>query len=133
MQLILVKIKWHIKWKYLIQKFHDICLSYYYIFMGYWCTIKKIVISFRKGTQIPKFCIFGTYVEFYFFIQFACIFSLWNDCMDSFCFWKYVIRFSLSLMVSEIDLSYRGKQKLNSKIWTFFFSSNFNAIFLAKI
>jgi hypothetical protein len=25
MQLILVKIKWHIKWKYLIKKFHDIC------------------------------------------------------------------------------------------------------------
>ena len=30
MQLIWVKIKWHIKWKYLIQKFHDICLSYYF-------------------------------------------------------------------------------------------------------
>jgi hypothetical protein len=30
MQLILVKIKWHIKWKYLIQKFHDICLSHYF-------------------------------------------------------------------------------------------------------
>ena len=30
MHLILVKIKWHIKWKYLIQKFHDICLSYYF-------------------------------------------------------------------------------------------------------
>ena len=30
MQLILVKIKWHIKWKYLIQKFHDICLSFYF-------------------------------------------------------------------------------------------------------
>jgi hypothetical protein len=30
MQLILVKIKWHIKWKYLIQKYHDICLSYYF-------------------------------------------------------------------------------------------------------
>ena len=30
MQLILVKIKWHSKWKYLIQKFHDICLSYYF-------------------------------------------------------------------------------------------------------
>jgi hypothetical protein len=30
MQLILVKIKRHIKWKYLIQKFHDICLSYYF-------------------------------------------------------------------------------------------------------
>ena len=30
MQLILVKIKWHIKWKYLIQNFHDICLSYYF-------------------------------------------------------------------------------------------------------
>ena len=32
MQLIIVKIKWHIKWKYLIQKFHDICLSYYFNF-----------------------------------------------------------------------------------------------------
>jgi hypothetical protein len=32
MQLILVKIKWHIKWKYLIQKFNDICLSYYFKF-----------------------------------------------------------------------------------------------------
>ena len=30
MQLILIKIKWHIKWKYLIKKFHDICLSYYF-------------------------------------------------------------------------------------------------------
>ena len=30
MQLILVKIKWHIKWKYLIKKFHDFCLSYYF-------------------------------------------------------------------------------------------------------
>jgi hypothetical protein len=30
MQLILVIIKWHIKWKYLNQKFHDICLSYYF-------------------------------------------------------------------------------------------------------
>ena len=30
----LVKIKWHIKWKYLIQKFHDICLSYYFKIVG---------------------------------------------------------------------------------------------------
>ena len=30
LQLILVKIKWHIEWKYLIQKFYDICLSYYF-------------------------------------------------------------------------------------------------------
>ena len=30
LQLILVKTKWHIKWKYLNQKFHDICLSYYF-------------------------------------------------------------------------------------------------------
>jgi hypothetical protein len=29
MQLLLVKIKWHIKWNYLIQTFHDICLSNY--------------------------------------------------------------------------------------------------------
>jgi hypothetical protein len=33
MQLILFKIKWHIKWKYLIKKFHDICLSYYFKFI----------------------------------------------------------------------------------------------------
>ena len=33
MQLNLVKIKWHIGWKYLIKKFHDICLSYYF---KYW-------------------------------------------------------------------------------------------------
>ena len=37
MQLILVKIKWHIKWKYLFQKFHDICLSYYFkVFILLW-------------------------------------------------------------------------------------------------
>ena len=30
MQLILVKIKRHIQWKYLIQQFHDIGLSYYF-------------------------------------------------------------------------------------------------------
>jgi hypothetical protein len=30
MQLILVKIKWHMKWKYLIKTFHDIGLSYYF-------------------------------------------------------------------------------------------------------
>jgi hypothetical protein len=30
MQLNSVNIKWHIKGKYLIQIFHDICLSYYF-------------------------------------------------------------------------------------------------------
>jgi hypothetical protein len=34
-QFFLVKIKWHIKWKYLIQKFHDICLSYYFNIIKY--------------------------------------------------------------------------------------------------
>jgi hypothetical protein len=34
MQLILAKIKWNIKWKYFIQKFHDICLSYYFKING---------------------------------------------------------------------------------------------------
>jgi hypothetical protein len=43
MQLISVKITWHIKWKYLIQKFHDIYLSYYFKtkywkwWFGLWC------------------------------------------------------------------------------------------------
>ena len=36
MQLILVKFKWHIKWKCSIQKFHDICLSYYFNVIGIW-------------------------------------------------------------------------------------------------
>jgi hypothetical protein len=35
MQLMLVKIKWHIKGKYFIQKFHDICLSYYFKMRGH--------------------------------------------------------------------------------------------------
>ena len=35
MQLNLVKIKWHIKWKYVIKKFHDICLSYYFTYIKY--------------------------------------------------------------------------------------------------
>ena len=39
MQLILVKIKWHIKWKYLIKKFHDIGLSYY--FKSFWMNFLK--------------------------------------------------------------------------------------------
>ena len=41
MQLILVKIKWHIKWNYLIQKFHDIFLSYYF----------KLLVSFHSTTS----------------------------------------------------------------------------------
>ena len=45
MQLILVKIKWHIKWKYLIQKFHDICLSYYFN-THRTCKIKYLNINF---------------------------------------------------------------------------------------
>jgi hypothetical protein len=40
MQLILVKIKWHIKRKYLIQKFRNICLSYY--FKIYKCFLYQI-------------------------------------------------------------------------------------------
>ena len=40
MQLTWSKIKWHIKWKYLIKKFHDICLSYY--FKSHWTKKKEI-------------------------------------------------------------------------------------------
>ena len=46
MQLILVKIKWHIKWKYLIQKFHDICHSYYFNVF-----ISLIVLFMGKRTE----------------------------------------------------------------------------------
>jgi hypothetical protein len=55
MQLILVKIKWHIKWKYLIQKFHNICLSYYFkhainkVFQGPQLLQKKIAYGIRPS------------------------------------------------------------------------------------
>ena len=43
MQLISVKIKWHIKWKYLIQIFHDICLSYYFKYLlNMFCYVKQV-------------------------------------------------------------------------------------------
>ena len=36
MQLIIVTLKWHSMWKYSIQKFHDICLSYYFKWIKFW-------------------------------------------------------------------------------------------------
>jgi hypothetical protein len=48
MQLILVKIKWHIKWKYVIQKFHDICLSYYF-------KIRKDKLYLKSACQNNKY------------------------------------------------------------------------------
>ena len=45
MQLILVKIKWHIKWKYLNQKFHDIDLSYY--FKSWWQETSRLNSYYR--------------------------------------------------------------------------------------
>ena len=58
MQLILVKIKWHIKWKYLIQKFHDICLSYYFNIMHVWCIVsvkQNDFFLFCEGKKISVF------------------------------------------------------------------------------
>ena len=49
MQLILVKIKWHIKCKYLIQIFHDICLSYY--FKSYDLRLATSNISYNGGRK----------------------------------------------------------------------------------
>jgi hypothetical protein len=43
MQLIFVKIKWHIKWKYWIQKFHDIGLSYYFNIFFRWIKFEEDV------------------------------------------------------------------------------------------
>jgi hypothetical protein len=54
MQLILVKIKWHIKRKYLIQKFRNICLSYYFkIYKFMFCICFIIVIDFRFYSFLP--------------------------------------------------------------------------------
>jgi hypothetical protein len=58
MQLILVKIKWHIKWQYLIQKFHDICLSYYFNCMptvpGGQTQILKQTLKCTSGVRYPQ-------------------------------------------------------------------------------
>ena len=51
MQLILVKIKWHVKWQYLIQTFHDICLSYYFKLM---IIIRRLTVLFY-GLLVQKY------------------------------------------------------------------------------
>jgi hypothetical protein len=71
MQLILVKIKWHIKWKYLIQKFHDICLSYYFKFQTirnknypWWpCLLsnRKEMMKSYRGSSIDASCNISLY------------------------------------------------------------------------
>ena len=58
MQLILVKIKWHIKWKYLIQKFHDICLSYYFSNINF-------IITCKVSTYVPGLFIHLTTLIYY--------------------------------------------------------------------
>jgi hypothetical protein len=67
MQLILVKIKWHIKWKYLIQKFHDICLSYYFNKKRYFLrteTREKINRQYTYIVENIKF-IYTSFDEFF--------------------------------------------------------------------
>ena len=58
MQMILVKIKWHIKWKYLIKKFHDICLSYYFSNINF-------IITCKVSTYVPGMFIHLTTLIYY--------------------------------------------------------------------
>ena len=63
MQLILVKNKWHIKWKYmyLIQKFHDIFLSYYWLrYFSFWK---------EKGTYSLSSFTFRVLLSLYVFVH----------------------------------------------------------------
>ena len=55
MQLILVKIKWHFKWKYWIQKFHDICLSYYFNIYLQDMNIKRRLARFEQNVYFRCF------------------------------------------------------------------------------
>jgi hypothetical protein len=52
MRTVQVKIKWHIKRKYLIQKFHNICLSYY--FKIYKCFLYQIGSWIVLYSNYPK-------------------------------------------------------------------------------
>jgi hypothetical protein len=74
MQLILVKIKWHIKWKYLIQIFHDICLSYYF---------KYLLNMFCYAKQVYEYCVCeSTFIrghQYSWYLQNALIHRLLNS------------------------------------------------------
>ena len=61
MQLILVTIKWHIKWKYLIKKFHDICLSYYFNWKKY--AQIRTIYSFHKKKYAPQVTYTTVYIN----------------------------------------------------------------------
>ena len=74
MQLILVKIKWHIKWKYLIQKFHDICLSYYFrLFINLKYNIWKL--HSKYNTFMHNSTSFIKYSEILLFFQVQALFD----------------------------------------------------------
>ena len=113
-----------------IPRYLPFILLHLYGFLMYHKNI--LLFHFAKGHKFRNFAYLEDMWSFIFSSNFHVFFSLWNDCMGSFCFWKYVIIFSLSLMVSERDLSYRGKQKLNSKIWTFLFFIQCQCNFFGK-
>jgi hypothetical protein len=134
MQLILVKIKWHIKWKYLIQKFRDICLSYNYIFMGYWCTIQIFCyfISQRDTNSeilhIWKICgVLFFHPIFMYFFPFEMIAWGASASGNMSLYFLYHWWFLRETWVIGVNKNWILKFEL------FYFSSNFNAIFLAKI
>jgi hypothetical protein len=65
MQLILVKIKRHIKWKYLIQKFHDIwSLNFLIFFLAVCLNISVDTIHYREITQLKVLIIWCLYADF---------------------------------------------------------------------
>ena len=72
MQLILFKIKWHIKWKYLIKKFHDICLSYYFKFIFLLSTCRCIPQFSFSCLYFVKNGVGGClfFLLFFYFLQF---------------------------------------------------------------
>jgi hypothetical protein len=52
MRLILVRIKWHIKWKYLIQKLHDNCHSYYLEQIAKYLTAANSVFPYSNAKNM---------------------------------------------------------------------------------
>jgi len=85
------------------------------ILMGYWWTIKKLgYFILKRGLKRVQ----NSEIFHIILMQF----SLFEFIMPSdFGSTLYVGRFPLSLMVSEINSTERGQQKLNSKMWTLLF------------
>jgi hypothetical protein len=120
---------WHERRKFQIFNFFYFCpilMQFFVILMHFLLLLQNdhlngllmdhetiLFFIFQKGSKIPKFHIY----IFHFSSNFNAVFSYnWLDQELLVVCWQI-----FSFMVSEINSTERGQQKLNSKLWTFLF------------